>query len=223
MTLNLVELKKNSLNAIFIFAILILSSFYKVKNEQYASLKNEGINSLENFIVDYLSIKYPSSTFKEFLYVGVERQQMFLFKESKIVKTYDISSSKYGAGTIYGSEQTPIGLHYVKSKHGENVPLGGVIISKKYIGRITQISNDSIDSNKDEITTRVLALAGLEEGINKGNPNDSYNRNIYIHGTAEEGLIGKPASHGCIRMRNTDIVELYSLVNEGIHVLILNN
>jgi len=218
-------LKKFIVHISAILGLLILSSFHwNYTKPILDNFKNiDEVNTIENFITDYVTIRYPNTTFKEFLYVGVERQKMFLFKDNKIIKSYDVSTSKYGAGTVAGSEQTPIGLHYIKSKHGDNVPIGGVIMSKKYTGRVTEIRTDSIASNKDEITTRVLALAGLEEGVNKGNPNDSYNRNIYIHGTAEEGLIGKPASHGCIRMRNTDIIELYSIVNEGIHVLILNN
>lgn len=218
-------MKKHLLHILAILAVVIFSSFHWVFDNPSKEINRnvDEINTIENFIIDYVNIRYPNTTFKEFLYIGVERQKLFLFKGNKIVKSYDVSTSKYGAGTVAGSEQTPIGLHYIKSKHGDNVPIGGIIISKKYTGRIAEIQKDSIATNRDEITTRVLALAGLEEGVNKGNPNDSYNRNIYIHGTAEEGLIGKPASHGCIRMRNADIIELYSLVNEGIHVLILNN
>jgi lipoprotein-anchoring transpeptidase ErfK/SrfK len=180
-------------------------------------------NTIENFIMDYVSIKYPNYQFSEFLYVGVERQKLFHFKGNKIINTFDISTSIYGAGSIAGSEQTPIGLHYIKSKHGHNVPLGGILQYKKYTGRIAQIESKPECTGRDEITTRVMALAGLEDGINKGDPNDSFNRNIYIHGTAEEGLIGTPASHGCIRMRNEDVVNLFNSVDVGIHVLILNN
>ena len=80
-----------------------------------------------------------------------------------------------------------------------------------------------IETGEDAITTRVLTLEGLENGINKGGELDSYGRHIYIHGTAEEGLIGQPASHGCVRMRNEDVIDLFNRVDKGLKVIILNN
>jgi lipoprotein-anchoring transpeptidase ErfK/SrfK len=179
--------------------------------------------AFEKFILDYVQIKYPQKQFKEFIYIGVERQKLFFFKENKVIKSFDVSTSKYGAGTKAGSEQTPIGLHIIKSMHGHNVPVGGVFLSKKFTGKIVPIESSPIPTGKDDITTRVLSLAGVEPGVNKGGALDSYERHIYIHGTAEEGLIGQPASHGCIRMRNHDIIDLFDLVYEGLPVLILNN
>lgn len=79
-------------------------------------------------------------------------------------------------------------------------------------GKTTEIG---IDTKEDLVTTRIMWLKGLEAGINKGKGIDSYNRRIYIHGTPEEGLIGRPASYGCIRMKNKDVIELFNLLKEG--------
>ena len=80
--------------------------------------------------------------------------------------------------------------------------------------RIAEIYIDSTDLEEDPITTRIMWLEGLEAGINRGKGIDSYKRHIYIHGTPEGGLIGQPASHGCIRMRNKDVIELFDLVSK---------
>ncbi|MGB1307087.1 MAG: L,D-transpeptidase family protein, partial [Flavobacteriales bacterium] len=82
---------------------------------------------------------------------------------------------------------------------------------------------DTTSSKTDDITSRILWLSGMEKDINKGGNVDSYNRYIYIHGTSEEGKIGTPASHGCIRMLNTDVIELYAKIKIGTKVLILDN
>ena len=97
------------------------------------------------------------------------------------------------------------------------------IIFKERIntGRYAEIHHTDYDSDEDHVTSRILWLEGLEEGFNKGGNVDSFNRYIYIHGTPEEGLIGKKASHGCIRMFNHDVIELYDLVQEGTKVNIV--
>lgn len=178
---------------------------------------------ISDFIHDYISIKYPDVPLDTFIYVGVERQEMYLFMNGAVEKVYDVSTSKHGAGSNYGSNCTPVGLHCVKGKFGHNVPRGGVLVGRKYTGRVAEIEHKPVETGKDEITSRVITLSGMEEGVNRGGQIDTYKRKIYIHGTAEEGLIGKPASHGCIRMRNDDVIELFSLINEGLPIIILNN
>lgn len=178
---------------------------------------------ISDFIHDYISIKYPEVQLDTFIYVGVERQEMYLFMNGVVEKVYDVSTSKHGAGSKYGSNCTPVGLHCVKGKYGNDVPKGGVLVGRKYTGRVAEIEHEPIETGKDEITSRVITLSGMEDGINRGGQIDTYKRKIYIHGTAEEGLIGKPASHGCIRMRNDDVIELFSLVSEGLPIIILDN
>ncbi len=173
------------------------------------------------FIDDYISIKYDIQL-KTYLFVSIKRQEIFLISDGQTLKSYPISSAKNGVGEVANSEQTPLGLHAVKQKIGDNLPKAAILKERSYTGEIATIITDSIDIDKDDVTSRILWLTGMEKGINKGGAVDSYNRYIYIHGTAEEGLIGQPASHGCIRMNNDDIIELYNLIAEDTPVLILN-
>lgn len=101
--------------------------------------------------------------------------------------------------------------------------MGGRFESRVYTGKTAPIYSDTTRSLTDDVTSRILWLHGEESGINKGRRVDSFKRLIYIHGTSEEGRLGTPASHGCIRMKNEDVIELYSLVEEGTPVLILKN
>jgi hypothetical protein len=118
------------------------------------------------------------------------------------------------------SFQTPLGEHIVAEKIGEDLPLGAVLKGRKWTKEIVVPIKDVIDIPEDVITSRILWLDGVEQGINKGGDVDSKERFIYIHGTAEEGLIGKPASLGCIRMKNKDVIKLFNRVKENTKVLI---
>ena len=169
---------------------------------------------------DYIDTKCNKS-FDEVLFVNITKQKMYYIKEGGIVKTYVISSSNYGVGNKAGSNKTPIGLHKVKQKFGEETPINGKMIGRVFYGDIATIYTDNTKSKTDDVCSRILWLVGLEEGLNKGEGIDSYNRYIYIHGTSEEGLLGKPASHGCIRMKNKEVMELYGKIKIGILVLIL--
>ena len=156
------------------------------------------------------------------LVVSLKEQCMYLLHGDSVVKEYRISGAALGAGNKSGSNQTPIGLHRVKERYGDTVPLGGIMKSRVFTGEIATIYTDSTDVDDDYVTTRVMWLEGLQPGINRGGNVDSYNRYIYIHGTPEEGLIGQPASHGCIRMYNREVAELYEHSPVGRLVLILN-
>ena len=180
-------------------------------------------NDLVSFLYDYLDIKYQNLEMDEFIYVAAQRQRLYLIKDRKIVSKHTISTSKYGIGSTADSEKTPLGLHRIYSKFGGNTPLGGILKERRYIGKEAQIITDPIDIESDDVTTRILWLEGLEPGVNKGGNLDSRRRCIYIHGTPEEGLLGQPASHGCIRMKNEEIINLYDQAGKGMHVIILNN
>ena len=169
---------------------------------------------------EYIETKCNKS-FNEVLFVNITEQKMYHIKEGKIVKTYVISSSSYGVGNKAGSNKTPIGLHKVKQKFGEKTPINGKMIGRVFYGNIATIYTDNTKSKTDDVCSRILWLVGLEEGLNKGEGIDSYNRYIYIHGTSEEGRLGKPASHGCIRMKNKEVIELYEKIKIGTLVLIL--
>ena len=159
--------------------------------------------------------------FDEILFVSIDNQKMYHFKKRKIISTYIISSSKYGVGNQSGSNKTPTGLHIIKNKIGDRTPKNGRMVGRIYTGEIAKIYRDKTISDTDDITSRILWLSGLENGLNKGKNIDSYKRYIYIHGTSEEGRLGTPSSHGCIRMKNKDIIDLYKKVEVGTLVLIL--
>ncbi len=169
---------------------------------------------------NYIENKCKMS-FDGVLYVSIAEQKMYRIKEHKIVKTYVISSSSYGVGSKTGSNKTPLGLHRIKEKFGENTPINGRMIGRVYYGKIATIYTDQKMSKTDDITSRIFWLEGLEKGTNKGEGIDSYKRYIYIHGTSEEGRLGTPASHGCIRMKNKEVIELYDKIKIGTLVLIL--
>ena len=160
-------------------------------------------------------------SFDEVLYVNIIKQTMYHIKKHKIVKTYVISSSSYGVGSEVGSYKTPLGLHRIKEKFGDKTPMNGRMISRVYYGQIATIYTDQTKSKTDDVTSRIFWLEGLEKRLNKGEGISSYKRYIYIHGTSEEGRLGTPASHGCIRMKNKEVIELYDKIKIGTLVLIL--
>ncbi|MEZ6014857.1 MAG: L,D-transpeptidase [Planctomycetota bacterium] len=157
----------------------------------------------------------PRSTRVDRVEVSVRAQQMELYAGRQLIRRFPVSTARNGVGSKAGSYCTPLGLHRVNSKFGAGEPLGMTFDSRKPTGRMAKIHTQPVDVPGDAITTRVLWLEGLEDGKNRGPGIDSYDRFIYIHGTNEEGLIGTPASHGCIRMRNADVLEVFDLVAEG--------
>jgi len=158
---------------------------------------------------------------KEIIFVSIKKQRLYHIKNDTIIKEYIISSSAYGIGSETGSNKTPLGLHKVNQKYGEKTPINGRMVGRVFYGEIATIYKDSTKSKTDDVTTRILWLEGLEQGGNKGEGIDSFKRYIYIHGTSEEGRLGTPASHGCIRMRNKEVIDLYNKVAIGTLVLIL--
>jgi len=174
------------------------------------------------FSEEYLKLSYPDSNIKEYIFISIKSQKLYLIRFKQVISKYDISTSKYGVGNKMHSLKTPTGLHQIKSKIGNGVPLNGIIIAGMFANEKAQILPFEEKGEEDIISTRVLWLEGLDEGVNKGNKVDTYLRRIYIHGTNEEGLIGKPSSHGCIRMKNYDVLELFELVEKEIKVLILD-
>ena len=175
------------------------------------------------FTEDYLETFYPNYKIQNLVFVSIMQQKLYVIMDKKVVASYPVSTSKFGLGNIFNSQKTPLGLHIVKNKMGDGVPLNGILRYGFYSNEIAQIIKEPKTSGKDLVTSRILWLEGLEKGKNKGGIMDSYNRGIYIHGTNEEGLIGLPASHGCVRMNNKDVIDLFNLVPKGIYVLILDN
>ena len=152
--------------------------------------------------------------------VDISDQELIAYLEGGETAIYPISSSKYGVGNQEGSNRTPLGLHIVQEKYGSGLAAGSILKGRIATGEIASITHDPVATEDDYVTSRILWLKGAEPGLNQGPGIDSFERYIYIHGTHEEGLIGKPASHGCIRMKNDDIIELFEIVPIGTQVRI---
>ncbi len=174
------------------------------------------------FVQEYCNDFYPEHNVKELLFVSIKQQRIYLIRHGHMVTSYPISTSKFGNGGKANSKKTPLGLHQIENKIGKGVPIRGIIKAGVYTGEEADLEHYPVPIEGDFVTTRLLWLKGLEPGKNLGGNVDSYTRRIYIHGTPEEGLIGKPSSHGCIRMTNHEVIELFKLVEKGLHVLILN-
>ncbi len=154
------------------------------------------------------------------LRVSISKQQLCVIRAGEILKAYPVSTSKYGIGSKQLSNKTPLGRHAIAKKIGAGMPALTVFKNRVAVGRLNHANLTREPVKQDLVTSRILWLKGLEPGLNSGRRVDSFHRFIYIHGTADEGLIGTPASHGCIRMKNADVMELFDSVDVGTPVMI---
>lgn len=154
----------------------------------------------------------PTQLLKQCLVVDSQQQTLSLFEHDKLVNRYSISTAKNGIGNKDGSYQTPSGFHEVNEKIGSNEPLNMLFKARQPMGEVALVNHPKY-IEQDTITTRILWLSGLQEGINLSGNVDTKQRYIYIHGTADEKHLGQAVSHGCIRMKNSDIVELFDIIN----------
>jgi lipoprotein-anchoring transpeptidase ErfK/SrfK len=150
------------------------------------------------------------------LLIRVAEQRLYVLNEQQqVMQKYSVSTSKYGVGNKEGSLQTPTGKHCVKQKIGGQAAVNEVFVGRKSIGVLDELHQQSVSLPEDIISSRIIWLQGLQAGVNQGADIDSYRRYIYIHGTSEEDKIGTAASHGCIRMRNKDVIQLFDLLEVG--------
>jgi hypothetical protein len=158
--------------------------------------------------------KYKIAPTEFVLAVSIAEQTVSLFQQNEFVKQFPCSTSRFGIGQTEGSNRTPLGLHRIAEKIGAGEPAGTVFKSRQVIGHTSQ--PELADA---KITTRILWLEGLEPGLNKGFNGDvnvdSHARYIYIHGTADQKSIGRPASHGCIHLADADLIPLFDLLPAG--------
>ena len=155
---------------------------------------------------------------RPFIYINTARQCLHHIDiEPELTVSYPISTASAGVGNRLDSFKTPFGIHRVKQKLGGGEPAGMVFKGREATGRI---STRKDNQDEDEITTRILWLDGMEQGINLGGVYDTFSRYIYIHGTSDENRIGQTVSHGCIRMKNKDVVALFDdvLVNDLVFI-----
>jgi len=172
-------------------------------------------------VLDALAEQYPERDRSRVVIVSIGEQRLHYFLDAKLMRSYRVSTSRYGIGSEAGSNRTPLGVHRVRRKIGADAPLGTIFKARRDTGEIAEIVREPRITGDDYVTTRILWLDGMEEGVNRGEGVDSFSRYIYLHGTHEEGLIGQPASHGCVRMYNRDVVELFDALPEDALVVIV--
>src|SRR5947207_959756 len=137
--------------------------------------------------------------------ISIRDQTLRLHRGDEVLRTYPISSSRFGLGTESGSRKTPVGRFRIAEKVGHGMPAGTIFRS-----RVPLAAEDPLPRTEDWITSRILWLDGMDP-----ENSNTKNRYIYIHGTKHEDRMDRPDSHGCIRMRNANVIELFDLVQEG--------
>lgn len=160
-------------------------------------------------LLDKACNQYPQHAHFPAAIVKISDQTLYVFSDRELACEYPISTSRFGIGQADGSFKTPIGIHCVQEKIGADADFAEILKTRTRTHIQASIVHEKVCTDEECITSRILWLKGLEEGVNKGAGVDSYARYIYIHGTHEEGLIGQPASEGCIRMKNQDVIDLF--------------
>lgn len=173
---------------------------------------------ISNHIAPKLGGSMALADERPFIYIDTARQCLHHIDiEPERTRLYTISTAAAGVGNRLDSHKTPFGVHRIKQKMGGGEPSGMVFKAREPTGRISTLIDNQ---DEDEITSRILWLDGMEKGVNLGGVYDTFSRYIYIHGTSDEKRIGQEVSHGCIRMKNRDVIELFDdvLVNDLVFI-----
>lgn len=156
------------------------------------------------------------------LRIELAHQRLICLQAGRAQAIYPVSTGRAGAGECFGSGCTPRGQHRIRLKIGEGCAEDAVFVGRRPTGEIFSQELAQAEPERDWILTRILWLTGTESGKNRGGEVDTLRRFIYIHGTPETSLIGMPVSHGCIRMRNGDLLRLFDWVETGTPVEIVD-
>ncbi len=158
------------------------------------------------------------------LLINVEKQRLLVFdQKGECIWDRAIATAKNGVGQEQGSECTPLGRHRIRAKIGAGQALNTVFIGRRPTGEIYSPSMAKQYPSRDWILSRILWLCGEEVGFNRGGSVDTQRRYVYIHGAPDSHAMGKPSSHGCVKMRNQDVADLFEMVEIGTPVLIIEN
>ncbi len=155
--------------------------------------------------------------------ICVTSQRLHGYRGGRWVRSWPVSTARHGTGQTHGSEKTPLGRHFVRAMIGRDAPEGAVFVGRRATGETWSAELAASHPDRDWILTRVLWLCGTERGFNRLGDVDSMRRFIYIHGTPENAPMGTPDSHGCVRMRNTDVIELFERTRPGMPVTIIES
>lgn len=153
--------------------------------------------------------------------ISLGAQRLRLFRDGICLRSYPVSTAANGAGEVAGSGCTPRGRHLIRAKIGRGLPPGTVFVGRRLTGETFTPALAHLHPGRDWILTRILWLSGCEPGVNRLGRVDTMRRYIYIHGCPDGSPIGVAASHGCIRMRNADVIALFDLVEVGTEVTIV--
>ena len=153
--------------------------------------------------------------------VSIADQRLQLHENGKIAMDVMVATAKNGPGELNGSECTPRGKHVVRAKIGEGCPIFSVFTGRRPTGEIYSDALSQQFPGRDWILSRILWLSGCEVGKNRLGNVDSMRRYIYIHGSPDDEVYGQPNSHGCVRMKNAEVIELFDRIKAGTFVLIL--
>lgn len=148
------------------------------------------------------------------IYIAGQRLEL-LDDTSHVIRQYGVSTAKNGVSEVRGSYCTPRGLHIIRAKIGAGCDANTIFVGRRPTGEIYSPELGACFPDRDWILTRILWLSGCEVGFNRLGDNDTMRRYIYIHGTPDSVQIGETGSHGCIRMKNSDLIELFDLVSAG--------
>ena len=152
--------------------------------------------------------------------IDIAKQELRLLQGDSLLASYAISTAKNGVGQKMGSECTPIGQHIIRAKIGGKARENAVFVGRRETGEIFSEELRKQNPARDWILTRILWLSGMEKGKNRAGEVDTMRRYIYIHGCPDGDSFSTPSSHGCVKMRNKDIIVLYENVEAGIRVFI---
>jgi len=152
--------------------------------------------------------------------INIKKQELSLLQGETLIASYAISTAKNGVGQQNGSECTPSGWHSIRAKIGFDAEVNTVFVGRRNNGEIFSEELRASNPERDWILTRIMWLSGLESGKNRGGEVDTMRRYIYIHGCPDSDSFSKPSSHGCVKMRNEDVIELFDSVDTGTRVLI---
>lgn len=155
-----------------------------------------------------------------FFRVQIARQTLELVESGQTINVWPVSTAKNGVGEKRGSEKTPRGWHRIRALIGAGLPLGTVFRGRRPTGEIFDEALEANCPGRDWILTRILWLGGLEPGFNRYGDVDTTWRYIYIHGSPDRGVRGVPESHGCIRMKSADVIDVFERATPGMRILI---